>query len=573
MKSLTKLGFILLGLLAFIPRPGQAEITDTEQQSTVRIITLGRSQENTALPLWQAVTFTNGDTYYEYNWAAGTGFVINPDGYVLTNNHVVASDPESDENSDLILILQRVGDRYFLHRATVEKQDPNGDVAIVHAPTLKAAPLSFAPSEPSVGEDVFSIGFPGSADVAVTRTERENRINTEYLQWKLSDAQETPAIKAALEKWIAAFQKKNGRAPTQKEALEYAQEYREAYEQHWKERLSSAAHRGLAEFGDFLHDLDMKMRANPAANVYDVTDIVTQGQRANYLKPTVTKGSAERIAEKPGWLTSAITIPAIQINLHIMHGNSGGPLLNNGGQIIGVVGRGTSGHIMASADDQTEMLDWATTSGYLTSMLQSRHIAFILGPHWKPGPVAPPAWLIVAISIAIAVAIAALVIVLIRARRKTSLTKLLEALKAKGATSGTQLLELLGAKSKVQNGSSNRSRVISTPQAGNWKLDGRTPAGKTFQIPINENMFANNGSRLVLGRSAELCDLVVEDDTVSKQHAEIRKNGAGFVVADRNSSNGTAVNGVFSRKPFEAVPFKPGDTLTVGEVKLNFGKN
>jgi S1-C subfamily serine protease len=571
MKFILKFLLILSALALLSPRPGQAQITEANRLSTVRIIKLGRSSENASLPASVSVSFNNGDTYYDYDWGMGTGFVINQDGCVLTNNHVVAKEETSDENSDLILILQRSGDRYFLHRATVDKQDPNADVAILRVPTLKATPFAFSPSDPSEGSDVFSIGFPASADVAVTRSDRELRFANELYQWRTSDQQETAAIKSALEKWIAGFQQKNGRAPTQKEQLEYVTKYKDAYEQYWKDRLVTGMRHGYAELGDFLHDLDTKMKANPSASVWDVTDVLTQGERANYIKPTVTRGNAERLAEKPGWLNSAITIPAIQHNLHIMHGNSGGPLLNGGGQIIGIVGRGTLS--AGQGIENTEAIDWATSSGYMMTLLQSRHIAFILGPQWKPGPTQPPAWLVIAISLGIAVAIAALVVVLIRARRKTGLTKLIEALKTKGATSGTQLLELLGAKSKVQNGSSNRSRVISTPQDGNWKLDGRTPAGRTFQIPINENMFANNGSRLVLGRSAELCDLVVEDDTVSKQHAEIRKNGAGFVVADRNSSNGTAVNGVFSRKPFEAVPFKPGDTLTVGEVKLNFGKN
>ena len=85
-------------------------------------------------------------------------------------------------------------------------------------------------------------------------------------------------------------------------------------------------------------------------------------------------------------------------------------------------------------------------------------------------------------------------------------------------------------------------------------------------------MFSRKSSGLILGRSGELCDVVISDDTVSRQHAEICKNGAGFEVADRNSSNGTAVNGIFNRKPFERIPLNPGNTLTLGQVKLNFSR-
>jgi len=60
--------------------------------------------------------------------------------------------------------------------------------------------------------------------------------------------------------------------------------------------------------------------------------------------------------------------------------------------------------------------------------------------------------------------------------------------------------------------------------------------------------------------------LVANPDT----NAQIRKEGNNLMVADRNSSNGTAVNGQFSRQPFDEVPLKEGDTLTLGEVKLDF---
>src|SRR5271166_4873931 len=66
--------------------------------------------------------------------------------------------------------------------------------------------------------------------------------------------------------------------------------------------------------------------------------------------------------------------------------------------------------------------------------------------------------------------------------------------------------------------------------------------------------------------------VVVDDGSVSKQHAQIRSEGGSLMVADRNSSNGTAVNGQFNLRPFDEVPLKDGDTLTLGEVKLDFTK-
>ena len=45
-----------------------------------------------------------------------------------------------------------------------------------------------------------------------------------------------------------------------------------------------------------------------------------------------------------------------------------------------------------------------------------------------------------------------------------------------------------------------------------------------------------------LGRSSD-CDFVVADQSVSRQHAELRVSASGVVVADLDSCNGTFVDG------------------------------
>lgn len=48
---------------------------------------------------------------------------------------------------------------------------------------------------------------------------------------------------------------------------------------------------------------------------------------------------------------------------------------------------------------------------------------------------------------------------------------------------------------------------------------------------------------LTLGRLPE-CTITFDDSNVSRQHAEIRPDGTGFVVTDLGSTNGTLVNDV-----------------------------
>jgi hypothetical protein len=68
---------------------------------------------------------------------------------------------------------------------------------------------------------------------------------------------------------------------------------------------------------------------------------------------------------------------------------------------------------------------------------------------------------------------------------------------------------------------------------------------------------------VVVGRSKE-CDVVIDDRNISRRHAELVRDGAGFIVRDLGSTNGTAVNG---RRVREA-PVASGDEISLGTVAL-----
>jgi serine phosphatase RsbU (regulator of sigma subunit) len=72
------------------------------------------------------------------------------------------------------------------------------------------------------------------------------------------------------------------------------------------------------------------------------------------------------------------------------------------------------------------------------------------------------------------------------------------------------------------------------------------------------------GDRLRLGRSSRN-EVAIADATVSKEHAEIARAGAAWVVRDLGSRNGTFVNGVEAREP---VALHDGDSLTLGSLEL-----
>jgi hypothetical protein len=72
------------------------------------------------------------------------------------------------------------------------------------------------------------------------------------------------------------------------------------------------------------------------------------------------------------------------------------------------------------------------------------------------------------------------------------------------------------------------------------------------------------GARIELGRSPS-CQIVFADDTVSRRHATLLVRDGAWFVRDRESTNGTWVNG---RRVCEA-EVRPGDELRLGDVVVS----
>ena len=85
-------------------------------------------------------------------------------------------------------------------------------------------------------------------------------------------------------------------------------------------------------------------------------------------------------------------------------------------------------------------------------------------------------------------------------------------------------------------------------------LDGPTPLARVLA----------DGQAVVVGRGEEV-DLRVGDASVSRRHAELRREGATITVADLGSHNGTRVNGERLTAPRQ---LEPGDIVLVGAVPI-----
>jgi hypothetical protein len=73
----------------------------------------------------------------------------------------------------------------------------------------------------------------------------------------------------------------------------------------------------------------------------------------------------------------------------------------------------------------------------------------------------------------------------------------------------------------------------------------------------------------VLGRSRD-CDVVIEDENVSRRHAEVRPSGGSWIVRDLGSTNGVKVNGRRIDSGSAGQSLRPGDRIEVGLSTLTF---
>jgi hypothetical protein len=86
----------------------------------------------------------------------------------------------------------------------------------------------------------------------------------------------------------------------------------------------------------------------------------------------------------------------------------------------------------------------------------------------------------------------------------------------------------------------------------------RAPRLPRFALPPHDC------ARLLIGRSPG-CQFVVTDLSVSRVHAELRRAGDNWLLADLGSMNGTVVNGYRVVAPTRV---RPGDEVAFGNIRF-----
>jgi uncharacterized membrane protein YhaH (DUF805 family) len=120
---------------------------------------------------------------------------------------------------------------------------------------------------------------------------------------------------------------------------------------------------------------------------------------------------------------------------------------------------------------------------------------------------------------------------------------------------------------RQQETSGDRQGNYSDERGGatRWVLSGFDSAGNIIRLEFS--LTRGRNQRFVIGRHRDTCDLVISDQGVSRQHAEIIVDDGGAQIRDLGSSNGTLLNG--QKLTYEPLPFPVNGSLTLGPVELS----
>jgi hypothetical protein len=116
-------------------------------------------------------------------------------------------------------------------------------------------------------------------------------------------------------------------------------------------------------------------------------------------------------------------------------------------------------------------------------------------------------------------------------------------------------------------GESGRTMIYSTADRVAEPLEERARSRhQTALLLIDDRRMVVGPAGVTIGRSRR-CDVVLSDPNVSREHAEIRPRGGGWVLTDLGSTNGVMLNG---RRVDRPEVLKRGDEIELGASSIVF---
>ena len=268
-----------------------------------------------------------------------------------------------------------------------------------------------------------------------------------------------------------------------------------------------------------------------------IADLLTQ---ETSTESSVTIGSVSRLINA-AWHQNEPKFRIVQHSSELNSGNSGGPLINVCGQVVGINTIKTS---LAASINSGEIISGVFYASHISSLIEVLKAKGIFFNEVTTVCTSEKATPTIIISTAI---LAILVIFLIFSHPHQQAVKVVETY--------TQW------KSTKENKYTHKNRCL---------LSGIENAN--IHLIINETQLQQaQASGLIIGRSAKLNELVIDDKTISRCHARISYQQNQLYIEDMNSLNGTKLNDV-TLTAFQPIKLNSGNILMLGKVKLSYEK-
>lgn len=278
-----------------------------------------------------------------------------------------------------------------------------------------------------------------------------------------------------------------------------------------------------------------------------VSDLISNDNKYDLSDVTITSG----VLSKKTTSVLNDNCSVYQIDAEINHGNSGGPLVNSKGQVVGINSLGipidnTTLYYAISIDEILDLVSRDAVGYVLSTDVSEDETAVDASEEPEEKNESSPVLLIVIIAVVV-VAAAAVVIVIVMKKNK-----------AKPGTAPASA----AAPSNAAAPSIAAAPVRSSPVSPVIICEKGLLAGRSFPI----------GTSAIIGRNTQKCSICFPVDAkgVSGVHCEIRRCAGGYEIIDRGSSFGTTLGSGQKLTANVPVPIPNGTYFMVGSAEQLF---
>lgn len=274
-------------------------------------------------------------------------------------------------------------------------------------------------------------------------------------------------------------------------------------------------------------DVDMNGEVT-ALGFPGVANYITDNKKYDINDVTLTRGVISRKTYQNENMRSIY-----QTDAFVNSGNSGGPLVNSKGEVIGI------NSFVVTADKAQGSINGAVCIDELINFVTREQVGYVLStdkPAFNPVPV---------IIVIAAVVVAAVAVIVIMATKK----------KAPAAAAVAAPAQKTAPVNNAPAASASTGTATLICEKG-------ILAGRTFTV----------GSGVIIGRNTEKCSVCFPLDAkgISGVHCEIRKTANGYEIIDRGSSYGTTLGNGQKLSPNVPVFLPSGTYFSLGGMEQMF---